>query len=648
MKRGRKRPTSFRAIALRVCALALALWLCSMALLTWAVASDMYLQLDHLALEQVSGHSGRDFQQNELEDLPGRMEANTIRRLGLPQVGLALRMERLLPFVLPNPSSISSDDWLWGKWDLVHGYEAAEVIYNGAPQTQLQSGNYLSFAYTTKEKWESQNTQPLGYAYVELDAIQGAAKAFQGFLSEYPLDFNTDYFLPVLRLTGYFEGNAFHPTTVDRGMYFAFDVDVQLLSDMDGQNTLDWESLFIADAPAGHELETIYGWDVTGKGYVPKSLSVNGEDYDSLVQLLCSQGNRTRKTLTDAVILYSCDHEDSYGSYTYALAVRCKPLQYAMLRLWHVYLISAGVVVLWVFLLLRRIRKNLVLPLSGMITSADCGSTVIPAAAWADIYALEQHFAHSRQTQAETNLQLQQLRTALDYAKNAEENRRQLISNITHELKTPLAVIRSYTEALQEGIAGNKTDSYLSVILEETEQMDAVVLQMLDLSRLEAGKVRLAAEPVALAQLVRTTAEKFSLLLEAKGLRLHFLPSEDFLVTADEDRIGQVLTNLISNAVKYTNENGAICLRVYTENAMACFDIMNTADHLTDTALQKVWDSFYRVDPARSEPGTGLGLTLVKSIIELHRGSCYVENTTFRADGRIETGVKFGFKLPLR
>ena len=106
----------------------------------------------------------------------------------------------------------------------------------------------------------------------------------------------------------------------------------------------------------------------------------------------------------------------------------------------------------------------------------------------------------------------------------------------------------------------------------------------------------------------------------------------------------QVISNLMSNAVKYTPESGSIYLRLHQKNGNAHFYIENTAAPLSEEALTKVWESFYRADPSRSEPGTGLGLAVVKNIIQLHRGECTVRNTTL--DGGA-TAVEFGFIVPL-
>jgi len=135
--------------------------------------------------------------------------------------------------------------------------------------------------------------------------------------------------------------------------------------------------------------------------------------------------------------------------------------------------------------------------------------------------------------------------------------------------------------------------------------------------------------------------------LSIKKLTLTYGNAQDFLVTADEGRIEQVITNLMTNAIKYTDEGGQIRIHITLHQRNARFSMENTAAPLSVTALDKVWDSFYRADPSRTEPGTGLGLTLVKQIVELHRGTCQVQNVKCAVDGKMENRVEFSFTLPV-
>ena len=233
--------------------------------------------------------------------------------------------------------------------------------------------------------------------------------------------------------------------------------------------------------------------------------------------------------------------------------------------------------------------------------------------------------------------EINRLNTALNYAKTAEENRRQMTSNIAHELKTPLAIIHSYAEGLKEQIAEEKRDKYLDVILSESERMDAMVLEMLDLSRLEAGKVKLSNDKFSLQALAKSVFSKLDIAIEAKDIILTFECSEDTMVTADEARIAQVIENFATNAVKYTPAGGFIKVLIIPHAGKMLFSVENKSAPLSQEALSKVWDTFYRTDESRSGGGTGLGLAIAKNIIELHGGKCSVRNT--------KDGVQFRFTI---
>ena len=242
-----------------------------------------------------------------------------------------------------------------------------------------------------------------------------------------------------------------------------------------------------------------------------------------------------------------------------------------------------------------------------------------------------------REGWAKCSDETKRLSTALEYARTAEQDRRQMTSNIAHELKTPLAVIHSYAEGLREHIAEEKRDKYLDVILSEAERADAMVLEMLDLSRLEAGKVKLTRSGFSLAELARSVFARFDMAAEAKGLEVVFDFPEALTVTADEGRIAQVIENYAANAVKYTPEGGHIRVSARRIPSGTRFAVENDSPPLSAEALEKVWESFYRADESRSGGGTGLGLAIAKSIIELHGGTCEVRNT--------QTGVEFGFVI---
>lgn len=220
--------------------------------------------------------------------------------------------------------------------------------------------------------------------------------------------------------------------------------------------------------------------------------------------------------------------------------------------------------------------------------------------------------------------ELQRQNQALEYAKHAEASRREMTSSIAHELKTPIAVLSSYAEALQENIDAEKQAHYLRVIREETDRMDRMVLELLDLSRLEAGRYKLKREKFDLEALTREIIEPLEPQIQEKHLRLDWQVG-DKEVDADRYRFGQVVENYMTNAITHTPEGGKIVLRIGMNHET--FSVENQGRHIPSEQLGKVWDTFWQGDASRNKRGSGLGLAICRSIMLLHGGSCRVENT---------------------
>ena len=326
----------------------------------------------------------------------------------------------------------------------------------------------------------------------------------------------------------------------------------------------------------------------------------------------------------------------------FAFAIRTQPVLAAMERLRWIYLGTFGFAVLLTLLLRRTMKRRLIMPLRELNYKMSQNWTTPPLVTknrryFEEINKLAEHYENNQKYRYRSEKELDRLNKALDYAKEAEENRRQMTSAIAHELKTPLAVIHSYTEGLQERINEEKREHYLSVIQAEVQRMDGMVLEMLDLSRLEAGKVKLAQDQFSLCDLTRNTFDRLKLAVEAKELKVTFDFRCDGRVTADEGRMEQVITNLATNAVKYARFGGDITVKLQTIDGKARFTMENDCDPLPQEVLARLWDTFYRADTARSGEGTGLGLAISKSIIELHGGRVTAYNTL--------KGVAFSFVI---
>jgi len=636
----KKRTGVFKALALRLWALLAALWLLIAGMLTWAVASDMDRQIRQQLPQVVRGLD---------QTVP--TPADAVSRLFMPYI--QLNLEPLLPVVLPQtPASYGSDDWFWGKWDLVYGFDAVTVFYDGEEQPWIMSGRkYLTFVYTQAQAWTQGDAGMPGQGYMDLSDIPGGETLLGASVDHHPYgEHFISYFAPVLRMQGHFEGAQFIPSYIALGEYTDMgdrETEVAKLNLLDSRGKVTWNALF-GEERSDDAVTTIYAAPELLLDTLTQPVSANGQSFSDLTQLLIAHGSGQddyeKESLWDAVAIYSNRVAVCGEARTVAVAAHYSPLGYGALRLIPFYAVSALVLLLLGWLLLRKIRNRLTRPLAAVEKGIREGRPVHLLESWQEVDTVQRYYKDTQKHLAENQAQLQQLHTALDYAKNAEESRKMLISNITHELKTPLAVIHSYAEGLQEGIAPEKREQYLAVILEQTRRMDDMVRQMLEMSRMEAGKVRLHMEQVDLADMSRQIVDTFRPLLEEKQITVDCDQIQPVSLMGDEARLHQVVTNLVSNACKYTVCGGTVRIRIFARQGSAYFKISNMAPHLPQEALEKVWDSFYRVDKARSDRGTGLGLSLVRQIVQLHRGSCQVANTM--DDGK--TAVEFTVKLPLR
>ncbi len=614
--------SGYRYLSLRICSLVIALWLLLAGLLTWAVAQDFQRQL-HDRTTQLVHFRGLHHSLRIPDSTPGYGSLIQIRQLGDPL--LWLRTDPLFPIVLPQtPDSYGTSDWFWGDWELLYGFRSATVFFDEAGKPLVKSGTYLSMLYITEEHWDGQIPAYEGAAYIDIEKLTqetGISLDFF-FLNDYSVRDPSNFFSLTIRSTGYFQGDEFIPVILEVGR--------------EGP----WETLLHREPPADVELVTIYSWQTGGFAYAHEPVTCNGKTYASLTELaLEAEPNMSAGNLWRTVFTLTGTADESTGASTFRIAICTQPLRYAALRLLPFYFCGTLTVAVCLWVLLRSIRKHLAQPLA----YAAIDLPITPSSGWREVRKAEEQIQAARLQIRTLENDNQRLSTALAYAKDAEENRRQLISNITHELKTPLAVIHSYAEGLQAGIAAEKTDDYLSTILEEAEKMDAMVLEMLDMSRLEAGKVRLGTDQFSLAALSQEIIKKLAP-EESRCHTITFQAAGDCTVVGDEGRIAQVVTNLVSNALKYTPPGGNIWLQVSASKSNASFILTNSANHLSEEALEKIFEPFYRVDSARSDRGTGLGLPIARSIIHLHRGQLTARNVWEKGQPCLE----FAFVIPLQ
>lgn len=229
----------------------------------------------------------------------------------------------------------------------------------------------------------------------------------------------------------------------------------------------------------------------------------------------------------------------------------------------------------------------------------------------------------------------QKLVEDIEHERLLEKQRKEFVAAASHELKTPLAIIRAYSEGIIDGIFKSKQEHYLKVIVEETEKMDKLVLDMIENSRLEGGYAELNVKEHDLCKLVGKVAERFAEPCKADNIKLVTKISERALIKKYDSRLlEQVVSNFMTNAIKNT-ENGVIEIGV-DENSVW---VENDGSNIPEDELEKIWDRFYKIDKTRNRAvgGTGLGLSIAKNILILHGAKYKAENT--------ETGVRFSFSL---
>jgi signal transduction histidine kinase len=225
-----------------------------------------------------------------------------------------------------------------------------------------------------------------------------------------------------------------------------------------------------------------------------------------------------------------------------------------------------------------------------------------------------------------------------------EAMRRQLIGDVSHELRTPLTSIKGYMEGLVDGVLPAIPETF-NQIHHEADRLSRLVDDLQELSRVEAKNYPLDVRPVAVSALVHTTAKRLSQQAESKHIKLHLnLASNLPPVLADEDRITQVLVNLVGNALLYTPEGGDVTITAIHRDDEIFIAVKDTGIGIPPEHLKNLFTRFYRVDKSRSRNaggGSGIGLTIAKHLIEAHGGRIWAESM---GDGQ---GSTFTFTLPI-
>ncbi len=228
--------------------------------------------------------------------------------------------------------------------------------------------------------------------------------------------------------------------------------------------------------------------------------------------------------------------------------------------------------------------------------------------------------------------EIAQLSDTLNYAvgelSKTEDLRKELIANVSHDLRTPLTMMKAYGEVMRD-IPGENSPENIQVIIDETNRLSALVNDMLDVSQLEAGTISLHLEKFDLTELLEETVLRYSKLKEKDGYTFSLEAKEHVWVEADVDKITQVLCNLLNNAINYAGDKKTIMIRQKLVGQTVRIDVIDSGLGIAPEEIPYVWNRYYKGDKARKSlvVGTGLGLSIVQKILELHGASYGVESS---------------------
>ena len=513
-------------------------------------------------------------------------------------------------------------------WGQVDGWGWSARYFLGASGLFDAMGNplggswqdFLALEYLTQEKYEAEVETSGRYARAILDRsclTEGARR-----------DMESGYFdlnRKPLRLEGVLEDAIFTPRTISFWSTRS--------------QTPTWVQIYDDPTAIHPQAQTVTLYATRYHACCPPEtspLTYRGTRYDSLSQLVEALGpdllnaNVPVQLWSWPNLLVATAVSTDQGILVCGVWADLWPLVWE--RLWWVYLLTLGLCVLLIGVLRRVLVRELLSPIQQLSQALDTRQKWLllrpsQVCRWEEGHKLQEQFQAHGASWREQKDEIQRLNQALTYAKTAEEHRRIFTSHMAHELKTPLAVIHSYAQGLQEHIAEDKREKYLATICSEAERMNGMVLELLDLSRLEAGRVKLRRETFSLSQLTRSTLEKLAPSLEAKGLRLSTALKAPSPVLADRGRMAQVVENLLTNAVKYTPTGGNIQVEVAQTRRHTTLRVANDCPPISQEELDQLFEPFYRREDAAPGEGTGLGLAIVGHIMQLHGGRCEASAT---------------------
>jgi signal transduction histidine kinase len=237
----------------------------------------------------------------------------------------------------------------------------------------------------------------------------------------------------------------------------------------------------------------------------------------------------------------------------------------------------------------------------------------------------------------------ERIRAQMRDLKQVDETRRELVANISHDLRTPLASLRGYLETVlmkEEALSAEEKRHYLEIAAEQSARLSTLIAKLFELAKLDAALASAAPEPFLISELAQDVAQKFDLEARKKQIRIvTAFPPGTPPVCADVGLIERVLENLVENALKHTEAGGEVRIRLATREEQVEVEVSDTGSGIAAEHLPHIFDRFYRVEKSRHDQSAGLGLAIVKRILELHGSTITVASTP-------GSGTTFSFCLP--
>ena len=243
-------------------------------------------------------------------------------------------------------------------------------------------------------------------------------------------------------------------------------------------------------------------------------------------------------------------------------------------------------------------------------------------------------------------LEVYNLADTLNYTaselKKTDDLRRELIANVSHDLCTPLTMIKAYSEMIKDLYIDNKekTVESLDTIIDETDRLTNLVSDMLDLSKIESNNIKLNIENINIYELTKNIVDKFKIMEENKDLDIVINSENDVFVNCDKTKMEQVMYNLISNAINYAGDNKKIEINIVKENDKVKVSVTDNGQGISEEDLPYIWDKYYKANKkyTRTKEGSGLGLSIVKNILKMH-------NAKYGVESKLGDGTSFWFEL---